>query len=67
MAKKDKEKQNKLLTNLCQSAITKPSHSDTDRGAVANSNLQRGHPVKQAKGKTAEIGTEASVQGWYNG
>ena len=28
---------------------------------------QRGHPVKQAKGKTAEIGTEASVQGWYNG
>ena len=30
-------------------------------------NLPRGHPMKQAKGKTAEIRTEASVLGWYNG
>ena len=30
-------------------------------------NLQRGHPKKQTKGKTAEIGAEASVPGWYNG
>ena len=57
-----------LLTILCQSGISKVSHNcDIDRGAVAMTNLQRGHPKKQAKGKTAEIGTEASVQGWYNG
>ncbi len=30
-------------------------------------NLWRGHPVKQAKGKTAEISAKAFVQGWYNG
>ena len=57
-----------LLTNLCQSGISKVSHNcDIDRGAVKMINLQRGHPVKRTKGKTAEISTEASVRGWYNG
>ena len=50
------------MTKLCQSGINNSSHkSDTDRGAATNSKLQRGHPVKQLKGKAAEIGTEASV------
>ena len=56
------------LTKLCQSGINKSSHNcDIDRGAVEMTNLQRGHPVKQTKGNAAEICTEASVQGWYNG